>query len=301
MKFFPVLIRIFLSLSIAGLVSCAAPPRSAEPQPPATVVTPPAPKPIRIGLALGGGAARGFAHIGVIKTLEAQGIPIDLIVGTSAGSVVGSLYASGLSGFELQQVALRMDESVFADWTLGNRGMFRGEALQQWVNQQIGARAIEQLPRRLGITATDLNSGELVVFQRGNVGMAVRASSAVPGVFTPVNIQGREYVDGGLSAPVPVQTARRLGADVVIAVDISAEPSAQSTSNVTELLLQTFAIMGRSINRYELAEADVVMKPVLATKSIDFAARHLAILAGEQAAMAALPRLRQKLAEKGQR
>ncbi len=301
MKFFPVLIRIFLSLSIAGLASCAAPPRSAEPQPPATVVTPPAPKPIRIGLALGGGAARGFAHIGVIKTLEAQGIPIDLIVGTSAGSVVGSLYASGLSGFELQQVALRMDESVFADWTLGNRGMFRGEALQQWVNQQIGARAIEQLPRRLGITATDLNSGELVVFQRGNVGMAVRASSAVPGVFTPVNIQGREYVDGGLSAPVPVQTARRLGADVVIAVDISAEPSAQSTSNVTELLLQTFAIMGRSINRYELAEADVVMKPVLATKSIDFAARHLAILAGEQAAMAALPRLRQKLAEKAQR
>jgi NTE family protein len=159
-------------------------------------------------------------------------------------------------------------------------------------------RVIEQLPRKLGITATDLASGEAILFQRGNIGVAVRASSSVPGVFTPVVINGREYVDGGLTAPVPVQAARSMGGDIVIAVDISAEPGSQATQSVTELLLQTFAIMGRSINRHELGEADVVIRPVLQTKGTDFAARHLAILAGEQAALAALPKIKQKLSEK---
>ncbi|MFN8762308.1 MAG: patatin-like phospholipase family protein, partial [Burkholderiales bacterium] len=196
-----------------------------------TPVTPaaPTPKVPKVALALGGGAARGFAHIGVIKILEAHNIKVEIIAGTSAGSVVGSLYASGLNAFELQQMALRMDESVFADWTLGNRGMFRGEALQQWVNQQMNQRVIEQLPRKLGITATDLASGEAILFQRGNIGIAVRASSSVPGVFTPVAINGREYVDGGLTAPVPVQAARSMGGDIVIAVDISTEPGGQTT------------------------------------------------------------------------
>jgi NTE family protein len=292
-------------LSVFWLIGCAPGKivTKPEPSPPAGITPPVAPavtipKVPKVALALGGGAARGFAHIGVIKILEAHGIKVEIVAGTSAGSVVGSLYASGLNAFELQQLALRMDESVFADWTLGNRGMFRGEALQQWVNQQISQRLIEQLPRKLGITATDLASGEGIVFQRGNIGVAVRASSSVPGVFTPVVINGREYVDGGLTAPVPVLAARSMGADVVIAVDISAEPAGQTTQSVTELLLQTFAIMGRSINRHELGEADVVIRPVLQTKGTDFAARHLAILAGEQAALAALPKIKQKLSEK---
>jgi NTE family protein len=290
---------------VAGLVACTpgkmvTKPDSLPPLSGTTPVTPAAatPRVPKVALALGGGAARGFAHIGVIKILEAHNIKVEIIAGTSAGSVVGSLYASGLNAFELQQMALRMDESVFADWTLGNRGMFRGEALQQWVNQQMNQRVIEQLPRKLGITATDLASGEAILFQRGNIGIAVRASSSVPGVFTPVAINGREYVDGGLTAPVPVQAARSMGGDIVIAVDISTEPSGQTTQSVTELLLQTFAIMGRAINRHELSGADIVIRPVLNTRGTDFSARHLAILAGEQAALAALPKIKQRLGEK---
>lgn len=258
---------------------------------------PPA-RPIRIGLALGGGAARGFAHIGVIKVLEANGIVPDLVSGTSAGSLVASLYASGMSGYELQQIALKMDESVFADWTLAGRGMFRGEALQNWVNHAVGQRPIERLDRPLGITATDLSSGDLALFRRGNTGMAVRASSAVPSVFAPVVIGGREYVDGGLASPVPVRSARKMGADFVIAVDISSDPAGQPTGSVSDLLLQTFTIMGRSINRFELVEADVVVRPNIQARSTDFSARHQAILAGEVAMSALLPELKNKLAAK---
>jgi len=254
------------------------------------------PAPVHVGLALGGGAARGFAHIGVIKVLEAQGITVDYVAGTSAGSVVGALYASGLDGYGLQQMALTMDESLFADWTFGGRSMFRGEAIAAWINRAVGNRTIEQLKRPLGIVATRLSNGEGALFQRGNVGAAVRASSAVPGVFAPVVIGGQEYVDGGLTSPVPVRAARRMGADFVIAVDISTDPAGQPTASVTDMLLQTFTIMGKSINRFELGEADVVIRPAITSGSADFTARHQAVLAGERAATAALPELRQKLA-----
>ena len=165
-----------------------------------------------LGLALGGGAARGFAHIGVLKVFEANGIIPDWIVGTSAGSLVGALYASGLSAFELQRLGLALDEATFSDWTLRSRGLLKGEALAAYVNQQLKNRTIEALPRRLAIVATDLRSGEPIVFQRGDTGTAVRASSAVPGIFSPVRIQDRDYVDGGLTHPVPAAVARALGA-----------------------------------------------------------------------------------------
>lgn len=292
---FPITVLVLAGCSTSAIVPDAA--RPAPVEAPRADPAPP-PRPVRIGLALGGGAARGFAHIGVIKVLEANGVVPDLVVGTSAGSLVASLYAHGLGGFELQQRALKMDESVFADWTLGGRGMFRGEALQTWVNQAVGQRPIEKLKRPLGITATDLATGEFVLFQRGNTGMAVRASSAVPGVFAPAVINGREYVDGGLVSPVPVRPARDMGADFVIAVDISSSPVGQPTGTMSDLLLQTFTIMGRSINRFELGEADVVVRPDLHTASTDFSARHQAILAGEVAMTAVLPELRAKLAAK---
>jgi NTE family protein len=257
--------------------------------PPAPVVVKPAPRPPKVALALGGGAARGFAHVGVIKALEAQGVVPDIIVGTSAGSLVGALYAGGLSGFELQGLALQMDEAAIADWAspLASRGLLKGEALQSYVNTSLRQRPIEALPRKFAAVATDLKTGAPVVFERGNAGMAVRASSAVPGVFMPVPVSGREYVDGGLVSPVPARAARRLGADVVIAVDISARPDFQPTGSTAEVLMQTFSIMGQSIAQWELAEADVVIRPALAaTRSTDFAARHLSILEGEKAAAA---------------
>ncbi|MBP9713539.1 MAG: patatin-like phospholipase family protein [Sterolibacterium sp.] len=261
------------------------------------VVSTPRPAP-RIALALGGGAARGFAHVGVIKVLEAQGIVPDIIVGTSAGSVVGALYAAGNSGFELQKLAMQMDESQISDWSLPARGVIKGEALQDFVNRAVNQRPLEKMNRLFAVVATDLHTGEPVVFRTGNTGMAVRASSSVPGVFQPVLINGREYVDGGLVHPVPVRVARALGADLVIAVDISANPQYGRTQSTIDVLLQTFSIMAQSINRHELPEADVVIRPqTSAIRSTDFQERHLAVLEGEKAVMAALPAIKTRLAK----
>ncbi len=253
-------------------------------------------KPVKIGLALGGGAARGFAHIGVIKVLEAQGITPEIVVGTSAGAVVGALYAAGMNGFDLQKKAFKLDESKISDWSLPDRGVLKGEALQQFVNEAVAQRPIENLKKSFAVVATDLNSGESIVFRSGNTGMAVRASATVPGVFRPVRINGREYVDGGLSSPVPVRSAREMGATVVIAVDISARPSSQSVKGTSDILLQVFSIMGQNLGRFELKDADVVIRPQLGqVGATDFAARHESILEGEKAAQAALPQIRAAL------
>jgi len=267
----------------AGLSGCTAP-KALPPR-----------KPV-VGLVLGGGAARGFAHVGVIKVLEAQGIVPDLIVGTSAGSLVGALYASGLDGFALQREALAVEESTFSDWTIRTRGVFKGEALAGYVNRQVKNLPIENLPRRLAIVATDIQSGEPIVFERGDTGLAVRASSAVPGIFSPVRIGDREYVDGGLTHPVPASVARRLGAEVIIAVDISAKPNNQDLSNTLNILLQTFIIMGNQISRYELAQADILVRPEISNiKGTDFTARNIAILEGERATQAMLDQIKAKI------
>lgn len=259
----------------------------------------PAPKPPRIGLALGGGAARGFAHIGVIQVLEEHGIGVDLVAGTSAGSLVAALYASGKNGKEMQALAEGMDEGAITDWAFPGRGLIRGEALARYVRERTGNKTIEQMSLPLGILATDLADGSGVLFRSGDTGTAVRASSAVPAVFQPVKIGGREFVDGGLVAPVPVRQARQMGAELVIAVDISSPPEDKPLGDAMRMLLQTFAIMSRSINSYELREADVVMRPQLAgIGSADFSARRRSIQAGREAALALLPTLRQRIAAK---
>jgi NTE family protein len=288
-------------LALAGLGALLAACQTPPPKPiPVPVSAPPPAAPLRpprIGLALGGGAARGFAHIGVIQVLEEAGIPLSLVAGTSAGSLVAAMYASGKGGVELAKVALAMDESAITDWSFPGRGLIRGEALARYVREQTGGKLIEQLPMPLGIVATDLDSGEPVLFRRGDVGAAVRASSAVPAVFQPVKIGTREYVDGGLASPVPVRFARQMGAELVLAVDISSAPEGNPTGDVMRLLLQTFAIMGRSINHFELRDADVVVRPKLnGVGGADFTARKRAIDAGREAALVMLPQLRQRIA-----
>lgn len=279
----------------AALAGCQTPPPApALPMPPAAV----APKPPVIGLALGGGAARGFAHIGVIQVLEEAGIRPNLVIGTSAGSLVAALYASGKEGAALASLAQAMDEGTFADWSFPGRGLIRGEALARYVREHTGGKRIEQMKMPLGIVATDLDSGEGIVFRVGDTGIAVRASSAVPAVFQPVRIGAREYVDGGLVAPVPVRYARQMGAQLVIAVDISEAPDGAATGDAMRMLLQTFSIMGRSINRLELAGADVVLRPKLAGVSgADFTTRTRSIQAGRDAAQAALGEIRVRVLE----
>jgi NTE family protein len=285
---------------LAGCAS-APPPASPRDAAPSAAQVQIAPKrPPRIGLALGGGAARGFAHVGVIQVLEEHGFKPELVAGTSAGSLVAAIYASGKSPAQLQQISEAMDEATFADWTLPifNRGMLRGEAVARYVNGQVGGKTIDQLPIRLGITATDLQSGQAVLFRQGDTGTAVRASSAVPGVFLPVRIGNHEYVDGGLVAPVPVRQARAMGAELVIAVDISSDPEGGRTGDVFQVLLQTFAIMGKTINSYGLSEADVVVRPVLTgVAGSDFGARRRSIDAGRAAMQQMLPGLKAKFAE----
>lgn len=292
---------------LAGLASvlaaCTTAPKPVvvveAPPPPAVPAPKPPPRPPRIGLALGGGAARGFAHIGVIQVLEENGIKPHLVVGTSAGSLVAALYASGKSGAELATLAESMDESAFTDWSFPGRGLIRGEALAKYVRDNTGALPIEQMRTPLGIVATDLDSGQPILFQRGDAGVAVRASSAVPAVFQPVRIGTHEYVDGGLVSPVPVRFARQMGAELVIAVDISAAPDGNATGDPMRMLLQTFAIMGRSINSFELRDADVVLRPRLpGVSGADFTSRRKSIQAGRDATLAQMAALREKIALK---
>lgn len=268
---------------------------------PAPIPVPPEPTPTRaprLGIALGGGAARGFAHIGVIQVLEREGIRPDLVAGTSAGSLVAVLYASGMNGAQLEQAALEMEEATIADWTLPffNRGLLRGEALARFVNRKVQGRRLQDMNLPVGVLATDLVSGRGVLFQLGDAGTAVRASSSVPGVFTPVSIGGRDHVDGGLVAPVPVEQVRAMGAEVVLAVDISSLPEEASGNDALRVLLRTFTIMGQSINRLLMSQADVVVRPGLAgVGSADFAARRQAIAAGREAMDRMLPTLQQQL------
>ena len=287
------LVAAGFALLVAG---CQTPAPLPPPAPPPLAPPPPA-RPPRIGLALGGGAARGFAHIGVIQVLEEAGIKPQLVVGTSAGSLVAALYATGKSGAELGMLALGMDESALTDWSFPGRGVIRGEALARYVREQTGGVAIEKMKLPLGIVATDLDSGQPILFERGDPGVAVRASSAVPAVFQPVRIGDREYVDGGLVSPVPVRFARQMGAELVLAIDISSPPEGQATGDAMRMLLQTFAIMGKSINTLELRDADVVFRPKLnGVGSADFASRQRAIQAGRDAASAGLAELRARIA-----
>jgi len=279
---------LWLALALGGCGTLS----EKDPTPPPQPVAKRAPK---VGLALGGGAARGFAHVGVVQVLEEAGIKADLVVGTSAGSLVAALYASGRTPAQLQQVAETMEEAAFTDWTLPifSRGMLRGEALGRYVNTQVQSKLIEQMPIPLGIVATDLATGQGVLFQRGDTGTAVRASSAVPALFVPVKIGTHEFVDGGLVSPVPVRYARQMGAEVVIAVDISSAPEGNPSNDTLQILLQTFAIMGKSINSYELRDADIVVRPALAgVGGADFSARRRAIEAGRAAMQRLLPQLK---------
>ncbi|MDO5640129.1 MAG: patatin-like phospholipase family protein [Neisseria sp.] len=264
----------------------------------------PAPQPVAkpkavVGLALGGGASKGFAHIGVIKVLRQNNIPVDIVTGTSAGAVVGSLYASGMSPDRLELEAEILEKADVVDLTLSTTGFIRGQKLQDYINRKVGHRPLQNLPKKFAAVATDLESGRMVAFNNGNTGQAVRASVSIPNVFQPAVIGGRKYVDGGLTAPVPVTAARNLGANVVIAVDISAKPAKLSQAGFFSYLDQSLNIMSTSALNQELAKATVVIKPNVQQLGAvgGFDQKQQAIKLGEDAARAALPQIRAALAQ----
>jgi NTE family protein len=281
------------------LVACATPPlQYKDVVPPTAVYEAPiqSDKPV-VALALGSGGDRGFAHIGVIKVLEANGIKVDIVLGTSAGSVVGALYAGGYNGGALEKLALEMDREKLKDFDFSRRGYVRGEQLQDFINRALNNRSIEQLEKPFVAISTQLGSGKTVAFNHGNTGMAVRASSSIPGVFYPVMIAGEEYVDGDLKKPVPVTLAREMGADFIIAVDISQQPKDHSElKDIIDILKQSLRIMRQSILSQELESAQVVIRPEIGiTPEIDATSKLHLIKVGEEAATAALPMIREWL------
>jgi NTE family protein len=265
-------LSLLLAFLLAGCTTAPheyanlAPPRAA------TIEPVRAAQPV-VALVLGAGGSRGFAHIGVIKALEAAGIRVDLVVGSSSGSVVAALYAGGNDAAALEAMALGLVDSDLIDFTLFGPGRVQGDALQDYVNKALANRSIEALSRPFAVVATERTSNTMTVFNRGNTGLAVRASSSIPNVFWPVLIEGREYVDGGLTSRVPVAVAQRMGADVIIAVDVSWRGSS------------------------EVDAADVAIRPVTPrTRSLDFSAKVEAIAAGVEAANEAIPAIRARIA-----
>lgn len=282
-----VTIRMMLRIGVLILfllgMACCIPKAVPPPTPPATVA-----------LVLGAGAAKGFAHIGVIKVLESHNIPIHMVVGTSAGSLVGSLYAYSYNAYQLQGLAMTLEKDDVADLTIPDNGFLKGEKLENYVNKVLQGTPIEKLKRRFYAVSTNLASGERIVFGQGNTGMAVRASCSVPGVFQPPRFSGTTFVDGGVVDPLPVDVAREYGADVVIAVDISGGVSTTVPKTTIDAILKSIDIMYNRIAKAQHARADVLIRPQVGHISgADLSRRHEAILEGEKAAVAALPAIRQ--------
>ncbi|WP_212749700.1 patatin-like phospholipase family protein [Acinetobacter haemolyticus] len=243
-----------------------------------------------VALVLGSGGARGYAHIGVIEVLEQHGIRPDLIVGTSAGSIVGSIYASGKSAAELREIALKLKANDVRDVSVSLKGFFDGKKVEDYVNEQVQNTPLQRLKIPMYVVATELKEGTKTVFNYGNTGQAVRASASIPSMFVPIKIGHNEYVDGGLVSPVPVQVARDLGADIVIAVDILAQPVHTETTNVWGLFNQNINIMQGRLAEEELKYADIVIQPDLREKVhiFDVKGREITMQAGVDAAQSKL-------------
>jgi NTE family protein len=249
-------------------------------------------KPAKIALVLGAGASKGFAHIGVLKVLEANRIPIHMIVGTSIGSIVGSLYAYGYDAFQLQKMSFSIEKGDILDYTFPDNGFIKGEKLEEFINKNLKHTPIERLKIPFYAVSTDLQTGGEVVFGKGNTGTAVRASCSIPGVFRPVKIADRMYVDGGVVSPVAVEAARRQGADVVIAVDVSSGTDYGLPENTIETILQSINIMYSKLASVQVSGADIVIRPKVGyIGSGDFSKKHEAILEGEKATSEVLPHL----------
>ncbi len=277
-------------LIIFVLVAASCIPK--EITPPTKVEPPPPPRAAKIALVLGAGSSKGFAHIGVLKVLETNKVPIHMIIGTSVGSAVGSLYAFGYDAFQLQKVSFSVEKGDIVDLIIPDNGFIKGEKLEEFINKTLNHTSMEKLKIPFYAVATDIQSGQEVVFGRGNTGQAVRASCSIPGVFRPVKIGDRMYVDGGIVSPVAVDAAKRLGADVVIAVDISNDTDRAKPESTIETIFQSLNIMYSKLASIQVNQADVVIRPKVGyIGSGDFSKRHEAILEGEKAAVETLPQI----------
>ncbi len=266
-------VSLIIGILVGLLAGCATAPidyTAADAPYAAALVRTTAVRPV-IGLVLGAGGSRGFAHVGVLKALEDAGIEADVIVGVSSGAVVAALHAGGMRAAELKAAALEIEDDDLLDFTLFGPGMIQGGRLQDYINQTVRNRPIEALQKPFAAVVAERATNRMVVFNRGNTGMAVRASASVPKLFWPVVIRGTEYVDGGVASRLPASVARDMGADIVIAVDVS----------------------WRGVSG---DKADIVIRPqTIRTRITDFSQKIANLAAGEEAAQAVVPQIRELL------
>jgi NTE family protein len=250
-----------------------------------------------IGLALGGGFARGIAHVGVLKVLEEAGIPIRVVTGTSVGALIGASYCSGLCATELEEVARSVRFTSFARWTLSRYGFASNDRMVAFLARTLRVRTFEELRIPLGVTATDFNTGEGVIFHSGPIVDPVRASCAYPGMFLPVNIRGRWLVDGMLSHPVPTRPLREMGADRVLAVHLKGQWSKNGAPrHLFDVIGQSFAIAQDKMSTVWKGAADLIIEPDVAGFAYDDFKRAAELVhAGEVAMRQALPEVRKWL------
>lgn len=295
---------VFLLVIAASLLACGARPVKPVENLPSTGPIPLVRangRPL-IAFALGSGAARGFAHVGVLNALRDAGITPDFIVGTSSGGVVGALYAAGIQGDQLTNIAMELEREQIIDYTTSRLGFITGDSLQMFVNKQLNYRLLQELDIPLAVVSTELQSGQKTVFTKGDSGLAVRAASSFPGLFIPVTIGDHDYVDGGVVSPVPVDAALDLGAEIVIAVDVAKAPPRDSIINGwIDVLHQSYLIMARALSQVEINRADVVIRPDIGEMSwLDFKQRREAINAGEVAARQVIPQIVEAVKRKSQ-
>jgi NTE family protein len=284
-----VVLTFLMAVIFYGCATTPPPPPASSP------ATPPVPK---IALVLGGGAARGFAHVGVIRALEQEKIPVDMIVGTSVGSLIGAIYADTRSSFDLEVIAFKLEKDDLFDFSIfsSTTGPVKGDRLEKFVQTRIRKKNIEELSIPFSAVATNLVTGEMVVLDKGPVGQAVRASSSIPGVFTPVIYQGMTLVDGGVVDNVPVDVARSKGADIVIAVNIGKNVVNKDVSNILDITLQAVNIMSYEISKFKAQGADVLIEPdVGGVAMMDFTLKEYCIRAGIEAAQKMMPELKKKI------
>jgi NTE family protein len=255
-----------------------------------------------IGLALSGGAARGIAHVGVLRALTEHEIPVDCIAGTSAGSIVGGAMASGLPLSEIETIARGLRWRDIGRMTMSRVGVQTNERLEQYLRNRLPKTKFEELPIRFAAVATDLKSGEAVVMRdTGDIAFAIRASCAIPGWYVPVvDDTGRQLVDGGLVANIPSGAARALGADIVIAVDVNAEGAKflGPSLSIIGVVLQSMMLVQRTVSSYQLIQADAVIKPRVGHIRWDEMGRAEELLkAGYEAGIEAVPTIKELIEE----
>jgi len=257
--------------------------------------------PPKIALVLGGGAARGFAHVGVIRVLEQEKIPIHMIIGTSVGSLIGALYASDPNSFNLEWLSFSIEKDDIFDYSMiySKMGPVQGERLEKFIQTKVRAKTLEQMKIPFYAVATDLNEGNTWVFEKGSVAKAVRASCSIPGIFQPLEIGGRIYVDGGVTDNLPVDVARANGADIIIAVNISKNIRNPQINTLIDVIMQSINIMGRELVIYKSRGYDVLIEPNVGdVGTTDFTQKKRLMDAGIQAAKQAMPKIRKLIEEK---